>query len=363
MSRPIVGVTMGDPAGVGPEIIVKACLEAAVQEQSRPVVIGSADVMREAAALIGAPLSIRAVGRVEDCRWDAGTLECLDCANVEMTTLPRSAVSAAAGRAAYEYIERAVGLATSGAIAAIVTAPVNKEALAAAGVRHSGHTEILAELSGTRDFAMLLMGQDLRVIHVTTHVALRRVPDLCTRERVLRVIRLAQLTMEGLGRPRARIAVAGLNPHAGEEGLFGDEERTAITPAIEAARAEGLTVFGPLPADTLFSRARGGEFDIVVAMYHDQGHVPVKTLGFTYDEASGRWTGLSGVNVTVGLPFLRVSVDHGTAFDRAWKGIANHDSMVEAIDVAVRMLTASALGAGGRPGAGPPASEASEIGG
>jgi len=340
VNRPVIGVTMGDPAGVGPEIIAKACAEEAVQRESRPVVIGAAAVMREALGLIGSPLALHAVARVEDCRWPPETLECLDCANVDVATLQRATVSAAAGRAAYEYIERAVALTTSKAIDAIVTAPVNKEALAAAGVRHSGHTEILAELSDTRDYAMLLMGGDLRVIHVTTHVALRRVPELCTRDRVLRVIRLAQRTMDGLGRPAARIAVAGLNPHAGEDGLFGDEERTAITPAIEAARAEGLTVFGPLPADTLFSRARGGEFDIVVAMYHDQGHVPVKTLGFTYDQASGRWTGLSGVNVTVGLPFLRVSVDHGTAFDRAWKGIANHESMVEAIDVAVRMLGA-----------------------
>jgi 4-hydroxythreonine-4-phosphate dehydrogenase len=339
VNRPLIGVTMGDPAGVGPEVIVKACAEAAVQEQSRPLVIGSADVMRDALGLVGSPLALHPVASVEDCRWGAGTLECLDCANVDVATLPRSAVSAAAGRAAYEYIERAIALAKSKAIEAIVTAPVNKEALAAAGVRHSGHTEILAELTDTRDYAMLLMGRDLRVIHVTTHVALRRVPELVTRERVLRVIRLAQRTMDGLGRPRAKIAVAGLNPHAGEDGLFGDEEQTAIGPAIEAARAEGLHVTGPLPADTLFSRARGGEFDIVVAMYHDQGHIPVKTVGFTYDEASGRWTGLSGVNVTVGLPFVRVSVDHGTAFDRAWKGIANHESMVEAIDVAVRMLT------------------------
>jgi 4-hydroxythreonine-4-phosphate dehydrogenase len=340
VKRPIVAVTMGDPAGVGPEIIVKACAEEGVQRSSRPVVIGSAAVMREAIALVGAPLDLHVVARVDECRWVAGALECLDLGNVDAGTLPRRTVSAAAGRAAYEYIVKAVALTGERSVDAIVTAPVNKEALAAAGVRHSGHTEILAELSGTRDFAMLLMGRELRVIHVTTHVALRRVPDLVTRDRVLRVIRLAQKTMEGLGRPRARIAVAGLNPHAGEEGLFGDEEKIAIVPAIEAARAEGLSVTGPLPADTLFSRARGGEFDIVVAMYHDQGHIPVKTLGFTYDEASGRWTGLSGVNVTVGLPFLRVSVDHGTAFDRAWKGIANHESMVEAIDVAVQMLTA-----------------------
>ena len=338
MRRPIVAVTMGDPAGVGPEIIVKACAEQAVARISRPVVIGSAAVMREAIELVGAPLRLHPVTRIEECRWAEDALECLDLGNVDAATLPRRTVSAAAGRAAYEYIVKAVALTGERSVDAIVTAPVNKEALAAAGVRHSGHTEILAELSGTRDFAMLLMGRVLRVIHVTTHVALRRVPDLVTRDRVLRVIQLAQQTMEGLGRPHARIAVAGLNPHAGEEGLFGDEEKLAIVPAIEAARAEGLRVTGPLPADTLFSRARGGEFDIVVAMYHDQGHIPVKTLGFTYDEASGRWTGLSGVNVTVGLPFLLVSVDHGTAFDRAWKGIANHESMVEVIDVAVRML-------------------------
>ena len=338
MKHPILGLTMGDPAGVGPEIIARACAEPAVAATSRPIVIGSAAIMKEALALVGARLDLHAVARVSECRWASTTLECLDLANVDAATLPRGAVSAAAGRAAYEYIERAVRLAQAGEIHGIVTAPVNKEALAAAGVRHSGHTEILAELSNTRDFAMLLMGKELRVIHVTTHVALRRVPDLVTRERVLTTIRLARRTMDGLGRTPARIAVAGLNPHAGEEGLFGDEEQRAIIPAIEAARAEGMTVFGPIPADTLFSRARGGEFDIVVAMYHDQGHIPVKTLGFEYDESRKTWTGLSGVNVTVGLPFLRVSVDHGTAFDRAWKGTANHESMTEAIEVAVTML-------------------------
>jgi 4-hydroxythreonine-4-phosphate dehydrogenase len=338
VSRPVLGVTMGDPAGVGPEIIARAAAEPAVRAMCRPVVIGAAGPMREALGLIGSPLALHPVARVADCAWADGTLEVLDLANVDMAALPRAAVSAAAGAAAYAFIERAVRLAQAGEIEAIVTAPVNKEALAAAGVRHSGHTEILAELSQTRDYAMLLMGRELKVIHVTTHVALRRVPDLVTRERVLKTIRLAQRTLEGLGQPRGRIAVAGLNPHAGEEGLFGDEEQQAIVPAIEAARAEGLSVTGPLPADTLFSRARGGEFDIVVAMYHDQGHIPVKTLGFEYDETTRTWTGLSGVNVTVGLPFLRVSVDHGTAFDRAWKGTANHESMVEALEVATRML-------------------------
>jgi 4-phospho-D-threonate 3-dehydrogenase / 4-phospho-D-erythronate 3-dehydrogenase len=342
MKRPVLGVTMGDAAGVGPEIIARAAAEPTVRAICRPVVIGAAETMREALGLIGSPLSLHAVTRVADCRWADGTLEVLDLANVDMATLPRCEVSAAAGRAAYAYIERAVTLATAGEIDAIVTAPVNKEALAAAGVRHSGHTEILAELSQTRDFAMLLMGKELKVIHVTTHVALRRVPDMVTRERVLKTIRLAQKTLVDLGQPHGRIAVAGLNPHAGEEGLFGDEEQHHIVPAIEAARADGLNVTGPLPADTLFSRARGGEFDIVVAMYHDQGHIPVKTLGFEYDETTKKWTGLSGVNVTVGLPFLRVSVDHGTAFDRAWKGIANHESMVEALVIATTMLDAGA---------------------
>ena len=342
MKHPVLGVTMGDPAGVGPEIIARAAAEPAIRAICRPVVIGAASAMREAIALLGSPLTLHAVSRVGECRWADGTLEVLDLGNVDMATLPRAEVSAAAGRAAYEYIERAVSLAKAGDIDAIVTAPVNKEALAAAGVQHSGHNEILAQLTDTRDFAMLLMGKELKVIHVTTHVALRRVPDLVTRERVLRTIRLAQRTLEGLGRPRGRIAVCGLNPHAGEDGLFGDEEKTAILPAIEAARADGLDVTGPLPADTLFSRARGGEFDIVVAMYHDQGHIPVKTLGFEYDESAKTWTGLSGVNVTIGLPFLRVSVDHGTAFDRAWKGIANHESMVEALDVATTMLEARA---------------------
>ena len=338
MIRPILGITMGDPAGVGPEVIARAAANPDVVANSRAVVIGDASVMREALRLVESPLALHAVSDVGACRWAGGSVECLDLANVDMASLPRGDVSAAAGRAAHQYILRAVDLAKSRAIDGIVTAPINKEALAAAGVPHTGHTEILAELSNTRDYAMLLMGTDLRVIHVTTHVSLRRVPDLVTRERVLRTIRLARQTMDGLGQPRARIAVCGLNPHAGEEGLFGDEERLAIAPAIADARAEGMDVTGPLPADTLFSRARGGEFDIVVAMYHDQGHIPVKTLGFTYDERTRRWTGLSGVNVTVGLPFVRVSVDHGTAFDRAWKGIANAESMVEAVDVAVRML-------------------------
>jgi 4-hydroxythreonine-4-phosphate dehydrogenase len=339
-SLPRIGITMGDPAGVGPEIIARALARPEVAKACRAVVIGDRSVMQAALDVLRSPLRLAPVARPADATFSPGTIECLDLANVDAATLPRGAVSPEAGRAAYAYIETAVRLCQAGELDGIVTAPVAKEALAAAGLPHSGHTEILAGLTGTRDFAMLLIGRELRVIHVTTHVALRRVPELVTRDRVLAVIRLAQRAMEATGERRPRIAVCGLNPHAGEDGLFGDEEQTAIIPAIEAARREGLDALGPFPADTLFSRARGGEFHIVVAMYHDQGHVPVKTLGFTYDEARGAWTGLSGVNVTVGLPFLRVSVDHGTAFDRAWKGIANPGSMVEAIEVAASMLSA-----------------------
>src|SRR5215472_8349418 len=299
---PLLGITMGDPAGVGPEISAKALALPDVASACRPVVIGDRSVMEATLALLRSPLALHVVSKPAECRFEQDTLECLDLANVDAATLPRAQVSAGAGRAAYAYIEKAVRLCQSGEIDGMVTAPVNKEALAAAGVQHSGHTEILAKLSGTKDFAMLLMGRELKVIHVTTHVALRRVPDLCTADRVLRVIRLAQQTMNGLGVTRPRIAVCGLNPHAGEDGLFGDEEKTQIIPAMDSARREGLDVYGPLPADTLFSR----------------------------------------VNVTVGLPFLRVSVDHGTAFDRAWKGIANPESMIEVIDVAVRMLSARA---------------------
>ena len=337
MSRPVLGITMGDPAGVGPEITAKALAQADVREKARPLVIGDARVMAAAARVAHVTPSLRAIRTVGEATFAPDVIEVLDLGNADPAAFQIGRVSAVCGQAAYDYIERGVRLAQDGSIAAIVTAPVNKEALAAAGVRHSGHTEILAELTGTKAYAMLLMGKELRVIHVTTHVALRRVPDLVTRERVLRTIKLGDQAMRDLGIARPRIAVCGLNPHAGESGLFGDEEQIAIGPAIADARQGGVDATGPYPADTLMSRAAGGEFDCVVAMFHDQGHTPVKALGFRYDEAKKAWTGLSGVNVTVGLPILRVSVDHGTAFDRAGTGTANPESMVEAILVAAEM--------------------------
>ena len=337
MSLPVLGITMGDPAGVGPEITAKALADRRVRETARPFVIGDARVMEAAGRLGRLGLTVRRLARVSDATFAPDRIEVLDLANADPAAFAMGRVSAICGRAAYECIERGVRLAQEGVIAGIVTAPVNKEALAAAGVRHAGHTEILAELTGTKTYAMLLMGKDLRVIHVTTHVALRRVPELVTRERVARTIGLGDRAMRDLGIARPRIAVCGLNPHAGESGLFGDEEQVAIGPAIADARSEGIDATGPYPADTLMSRAAGGEFDCVVAMYHDQGHTPVKALGFRYDEGKKAWIGLSGVNVTVGLPILRVSVDHGTAFDRAGSGTANPESMVEAILVAAEM--------------------------
>jgi 4-phospho-D-threonate 3-dehydrogenase / 4-phospho-D-erythronate 3-dehydrogenase len=337
MTTPVLGITMGDPAGIGPEVTAKALADAAVRKAARAVVIGDARVMAAAARVAGLDLAVRPVARMSDATGASGRVEVMDLANADPAAFAVGRVSALCGRAAYEYIERAVRLALDREIDGIVTGPINKEALAAAGVEHSGHTEILAELTDTRAYAMLLIGRELRVIHVTTHVALRRVPELVTRERVLRTIRLGHAAMRRLGLATPRLAVCGLNPHAGESGLFGDEEQHAIAPAIADARADGIDASGPYPADTIMSRARGGEFDCVVAMYHDQGHTPVKTLGFRYDEASKAWTGMSGVNVTVGLPVLRVSVDHGTAFDRAGRGTANPESMVEAILVAAEM--------------------------
>jgi 4-hydroxythreonine-4-phosphate dehydrogenase len=337
VTLPTFAITTGDPAGIGPEITAKALVDAGVRKAARAVVIGDARVVAAAARLGGVEVPVRALRTVAEATGAPDVIEVLDLANADPAAFPLGQVSALCGRAAYEYIERGVRLALAREVDGLVTGPINKEALAAAGIRHSGHTEILAELTGTRAYAMLLMGRELRVIHVTTHVALRRVPELVTRERVLRTIRLGHEAMQRFGLASPRIAVCGLNPHAGEGGLFGDEEQTAIRPAIADARAEGIDATGPHPADTLMSRAAGGEFDCVVAMYHDQGHAPVKTLGFRYDDTRKAWTGMSGVNVTVGLPILRVSVDHGTAFDRAGRGTANPESMIEAILVAAEM--------------------------
>ena len=326
MGGPIVGITMGDPAGVGPEVVMKALRVPEVLEWCRPVVVGDARRLREAARRAGVAADVRVVARVDQARFRRGEVDCLDLHNVA-EDLPFGQLSAAAGHAAYEYIARAVELARAGAIAAICTAPLNKEALHAGGHVYPGHTELLAELSGTPEVSMMLATSRMRVIHVTTHIGLIDAVERIEPGLVERTILRGHEALVRAGLARPRIAVCGINPHAGEHGLFGrGEEETKVIPGVEAARAKGAAAEGPLPADTVFFRASRGDFDLVVAMYHDQGHGPVKVLGLE-----------AGVNVTVGLPFVRTSVDHGTAFDIAGTGRADERSMVEALRQAVTL--------------------------
>jgi 4-hydroxythreonine-4-phosphate dehydrogenase len=342
--RPIIGITMGDAAGIGPEIIAKALSLGEIYKVCRPVVIGDADAMREGVRVAGLQLEINPIKRLSDAKFKHGLIDVLDLENISIGELVMGKPQPMAGKASVEYIEKAVELALKGEIDAIATAPINKEAVSMAGYRFAGHTELLAHLTKTRDYAMLLVAGPLRVIHVTTHLPFREVPSRIKKEKIYKTIRLAHEAAEKLGIRNPRIAVAGLNPHCGEGGLFGREEIEEIIPAVESARREGLNVVGPIPADTVFVRARGGEFDIVVAMYHDQGHIPVKMLGLKWDEAEKRWTSVGGVNVTVGLPIIRTSVDHGTAYGKAGRkeGTANPQSLIEAIKMAARLVKASA---------------------
>lgn len=329
--KPVIGITIGDAAGVGPEIIVKSLAEKEVYDICRPVVIGDLGIMRRAVSIIGKDLVCRAIDDVANGGHEFGRIDVIDLNNLP-EDLPFAQVDPRAGKAAYEYVETAVKLALAGKIAAIATAPLNKDAMNQGGCHFPGHTEILAHLSATKDYAMMLTGGSLRVIHVSTHLSLRQACEKVKKERVLKVIQLAGQAMKTIGIEAPRIAVAGLNPHSGEGGLFGTEEIEEIIPAIESAKAMGLNVTGPVAPDTVFYRAAlKKDFDIVVVMYHDQGHIPLKVLGFE-----------EGVNITVGLPFIRTSVDHGTAFDIAGKGTANHLSMIESIRMAALMAQASA---------------------
>jgi 4-hydroxythreonine-4-phosphate dehydrogenase len=344
MDKPILGITMGDPASIGPEIAAKALADLAVYAKARPFVIGDEAVMADALRITGLPLELRSIAAVGEAAFTHGVLDILDLHNVDMGRFEYGKVSAMCGKASVEYIERGIRMALAQEIDAVVTGPIHKESINQAGCPYPGHTEIFGALTGTKDYAMMLVGADLRVVHVSTHVSLREAIERARRPRVLTVIRLADRALKALGIPEPKIAVAGLNPHAGEHGLFGDEEIREIIPAIEDARAEGIRAEGPIAPDTVFGRARGGLYDIVVCMYHDQGHVPLKTLGFTFDRAAQKWTSVSGVNVTLGLPIIRTSVDHGTAFGKAGKGTAAHDSMLDALDVAVKLAHGRAKG-------------------
>lgn len=332
---PRLAITMGDPAGIGPEIIVRACrrlLPRLRADELRLLVIGHRSALRAARTLLHDDLDFPET----DAAGNLPPLALLQ-AGEEQAPIAFGRLSPEAGRFAYLAVERAVSLAQASRIDAIVTAPLNKEALNRAGYHYAGHTDMLAALTHTPGSVMLLAHGDMRVSHVTTHVALEKVPALLTPERLRRTIDLTHAALRDLGIDPSRIAVAALNPHAGEGGLFGMQDITVTTPVVQQCRTDGLDVTGPVPGDTVFVKLRARQFDAVVAIYHDQGHIPVKLLGFHVDPATGAWQALSGVNITLGLPLIRTSVDHGTAFDIAGKGGANEDSLLEAIDYALRL--------------------------
>lgn len=328
-ARPIVGLTMGDPAGIGPEVVAKALASLEVGRVCRPLVIGSKPVIERTIRTLGLPLRVvpveghdRAIGR-------RGELPVLDPLKRPLDRFRMGEAAKEPGAAAVAFITKAVRLAEVGCISAIVTGPINKEAINLAGYKYPGHTELLADLTHSREVGMMILGGPLKIMFVTTHVALRRLSAALTPERVGRAIRLAHRALRdyfGIAKPK--IGVAALNPHAGEAGLFGDEERRVIRPAARRARAAGIHASDPLPADTLFGKAVRGDFDGVVAMYHDQGLIPLKLVAF------GKC-----VNLTVGLPIIRTSVDHGTAYDIAGKGVADPGSLIEAVKLAARLAT------------------------
>jgi 4-hydroxythreonine-4-phosphate dehydrogenase len=326
VERP-VAVTMGDPAGIGPEIVVKTFADPGFSTPA--VVIGDVSILSRAVTLLDRPIEVRPIKRPDEARLGTGVIDVIAVSDLP-ADLPVGKVDPRAGAAAFSYVEAAVKLALSGDVCAIATAPLHKRALKAAGIDYPGHTEILAHLTDTKDYAMMLFNDELRVILVTIHVALRDAVDRLSVELELKTIRLAARAVRQLGVKAPRVAVAGLNPHAGEGGLFGREDTEIVAPAIEMARAEGIDASGPWPGDTVFLQARQGRFDIVVAQYHDQGLIPIKYLGID-----------RGVNVTVGLPFIRTSVEHGTAFDIAGSGKANHASLKIAIEQAAAMTLAA----------------------
>lgn len=334
VNRPLLAITIGDPAGIGPEITLGALAEAPLFERCRPLVIGDRRILSRAAGWLGMPEpSFELIEDPSAGEYRAGTIPLLDMQNAPAEDCPPGEVTAVAGDAAVRYVFRACDLAMDGSVDGMVTGPINKASINAAGHHYAGHTELLAERTSAERVSMLLTSGRLKVVHVSTHVALEEAIRRVTTARVLEVIRLAYESCRALGNDQPRIAVAGLNPHASEGGLFGDQEAREIRPAIEQARQQGMDVSDPQPPDTVFLRAVQGHYDIVVAMYHDQGHIPMKLLAFD-----------SGVNVSIGLPIIRTSVDHGTAFDIAGTGNASSESMTAAIDVAIQMAHARHTG-------------------
>jgi 4-phospho-D-threonate 3-dehydrogenase / 4-phospho-D-erythronate 3-dehydrogenase len=340
MRKPILSITMGDPAGVGSEIIAKALSKMSLWDDCLPFVVGDFGVMEKVLGDLGehdCGGKLRRVKAVEDLDSASGIIQVLDLGNVDIANHRYGAVKSEHGKSAGVYIEEAVRLAMAGKVQGIVTCPIQKEAFRAGGYPYPGHTEMFASLTNTKKYALMLQVDDFRVVHVTLHQALRDAIKDVTQERVVDVIEVAGQGCKALGIEQPRIAVAGLNPHAGEGGLFGDEEKFIIIPAIEDAKRKGFNVEGPFAPDTFFPLLKGRRFDIGVCMYHDQGGIPMKLLSFDWDQAKGQWSTIRGVNVTLGLPIIRTSVSHGTGFDIAGQGIASSASLEEAIKTAAHM--------------------------
>ena len=338
-SKLIIGITMGDPAGIGPEIIIKALMDKSLYSICTPVVIGNIEVMRKAISLVKgedrAELSLKSFTGIGELGEEERAINILSLNNVDASSLIYGKISAECGQAAVDYIKKAVTLALSDEIQAVVTCPIHKEAINRAGYKYPGHTELIANLTKTRKYAMMLVGGGLRIVHVSLHLPLSRVKDQIKKERILMVIKLGNELLAKIGIKCPRIAVAGFNPHAGEGGLFGEEEKKEIIPAIVSAKEKGIDVAGPIAPDVIFSEVRGGKYDLAVAMYHDQGHIAVKTAEFIYNRRS--YSQIGGVNVTLGLPIVRTSVAHGVAFDQAGKGSANPESLKQAIRLAAKL--------------------------
>ena len=340
--RPILGISVGDPGGIGPEITVKALARQDIYEICRPLVVADAGVMEDVLRLTGLTLSLNRIHRPEEGLFRHGTMDIVDMANMDMGRLRYKEVTPEQGQASFEYVARVIELALRGEIHGTVTGPINKAAINAAGHHFAGHTEIYAKLTDTEDYAMMLVHGDFRLVHVSTHVSMREACDRVRKDRIIKVVDLTYDALRRLDISAPRIGVAGLNPHCGEGGLFGREDLDEILPAVKHARRSGKDVEGPIPADTVFPKMKGGMYDAVVVMYHDQGHIPMKLLGFQYDQKTGTWGAVAGVNVTLGLPIVRTSVDHGTAFGKAGEGRANPQSMIEAIRLAALLSRHSA---------------------
>lgn len=332
-----IAITMGDPAGIGPEVVVKALANKDIYKKCIPVVIGDYEALRDAIHFSKLNLTLLEINEPADAEGRFGVVELINLNYLKPGSWVYKQNSALCGEASFRYVIRSIAYAKEKAVSAVITAPISKESINMAGHPYSGHTEIFAEYTDTKDYAMLLASGNLRVIHVTTHCALIEACRLIRKERVLKVIKLANKACKMLGIENPKIGVAGLNPHCSENGLFGTEEASEIIPAIDKAKNEGINVQGPESPDTVFVKCKAGIYDIVVAMYHDQGHIPLKLNSFQWDAAEGRYSSVKGINTTIGLPIIRVSVDHGTAFGKAGEGRANADSMVEAIETGLTM--------------------------